>query len=467
MTQKLALVPLALAFLLFASIAFAQGQNITFPVAELGGCDSKEQCKAYCDDPANTGACLSFAEANGLMSSEEVARARAFVEQAGPGGCRGPECRTICADPAYRAECVAFAQEHGLVPPQGPQVNEPTIDEDKAMRVVEERGGPGGCRTKDECHAFCDAEGNMETCLAFAAEHNLMPPEELERARKMMTTGGPGGCRGMACRAYCENPDHAEVCLAFAEEQGFMPKEEVEKARKLMNATGPGGCRGIECKRQCEDPVHQKECFEFAVENGLISEEEAARARAFMQGRGSDEFGGPPGGGFEEFAGPGGCRGPEECARYCGEHPEECQGFGPTPSGPQDFGQDRAMEMRGFEAPPGMPCNTPEECRTLYEGGAGEFKGSVQEQEGGFNAEYQEQYRAQYEGQYQPHQEQYKGMGGEFQQFQPPEGYQPPPQNYEPPPESFEPPPSEPTSRLPASNFVAAVFSIVAQLLGI
>ena len=504
MARNLALAPLALVFLLFVSIAFAQGPNITFPIAELGGCESKEQCKTYCDDPANIEACVAFAESNGLMNRDEAAQARTFAGQTGPGGCRGPECRTICADPAYRAECIAFAREHGLVPPpQGPQVNEPTIDEDKAMRVVEERGGPGGCRTKDECRAFCDIEGNMETCLAFATEHDLMSPEDLERARKMMTEGGPGGCRGMQCRAYCESPDHAEECLAFAEAQGFIPPEEAEKARKLMNATGPGGCRGIECKRHCEDPAHQKECFEFAVQNGLISEEDAARARAFMQGGGPDEFGGPPGGRFEEFAGPGGCRGPEECIRYCSEHPEECRGFGPTPSGPQDFGQDRAIEMRRFEVPPGMPCNTPEECRALYEERAGEFRDSMQGQGGSFdrtlsppefyppegmpqggsfppqfpprefpgdyggefNAEYEGQYQQQYQPQYQ---QQYEGAGGEFQGFQPPgDGYQPPPQNYEPPPESFEPPPSEPTSRLPVSNFVAAVFSAVAQLLGL
>ncbi|HEY4522271.1 MAG TPA: hypothetical protein VJH91_01385 [Candidatus Paceibacterota bacterium] len=481
MVRNLALASFALGFLIFASTAFAQGQNIAFPIAELGGCSSKEQCKTYCDDPANIESCVAFAEANGLMSRDEAAQARTFAGKTGPGGCRGPECRTLCADPAYRAECIAFAREHGLAPPQGPQVDEPTIDEDRAMLVVEERGGPGGCRTKDECRAFCDAEGNMEMCLAFAAEHDLMSPQDLERARKMMTAGGLGGCRGMACRAYCENPEHAEACLAFAEEQGFMPKEEAEKARRLMNATGPGGCRGIECKRRCEDPAHQKECFEFAIENGLISEEEAARARAFMQGKGSDEFGGPPEG-FEEFAGPGRCRGPEECTRYCNEHPEECRGFGPPPAEGRDFGQDRAMDMRGFEVPSGMQCKTPEECRALYEERAREFRHEDAPQGGPFPPkrefpdDYGREFNAEYERQYQQqYQQLYEGMGGESQEFRPPEGYQPPPgdgyqqppQNYEPAPGSLEPPPSEPTSRIPASNFVAAVFSIVAQLLGL
>ncbi|PIR82324.1 hypothetical protein COU20_02770 [Candidatus Kaiserbacteria bacterium CG10_big_fil_rev_8_21_14_0_10_59_10] len=474
--------PLALACLMAASVAFAQGQNVTFPIAELGGCASKEQCKMYCDEPANIAACVSFAEANGLMSPAEAAQARTFAEITGPGGCRGRECRAVCADPARRTECMAFAQEHGLMkspPPQDLHIEEPGIDEDRAMRIVEERGGPGGCRTKDECHAFCNIESNVEMCLAFAAEHNLMPPQDLERARKMMAEGGPGGCRGVACRTYCENPDHAEECFAFAEAQGLIKPEEVERARKLMNVTGPGGCRGIECKRICEDPARHSECFEFAVQNGFISGEDAARMRSFMEERGPGgfEFAGPPEG-QEGVVGPGGCQGHEECARYCSERPDECGGFGPMPAESRDFGQDRAMDMRGFEAPPGLPCTTPEECRALYDERRGTFQGEMHEgnfehmrmppegpfppegypgeHSGEFNAEH-EQYRMQHDEHYRQYHQQYEGG----------DGYQEPylPENYE--HDSSAPAADEPTSHLPASNFVATVFSIVARLLGI
>jgi len=466
--RKLAPALFILALLLFASVAFAQEANITFPIAELGGCESKEQCKTYCDDPAHIASCVSFAEESGLMSPQEAEQARTLSELTGPGGCRGSECRTLCDDPAYRSECTEFAREHGIVPPPSPQSShigppepglqqegEPGIDEDKAMRIVEEQGGPGGCRTKDECRAFCDIESNVDTCLAFAAEHNLMSPEDLERARKMMAAGGPGGCRGLQCRAYCENPDHAEECLAFAEEQGFIPREEAEKARRLMNATGPGGCRGIECKRFCEDPAHHNECFEFAVENGFISEEEAAHARTFMQKGARDEFEGPPEG-FEEFTGPGGCRGAQECSRYCAEHPDECRGFGPSHSRPQDFGQDRTIESRELDIQPEITCSTPEECRALYEERAGELQ--HEHNSGEFSAEH--------ERQYQQYREQYESSTGEFQEFISPEEYQLSGDEHEPPPEDDEPS-SEPSSRLPASSFVASVFSIVAQLLGI
>ena len=394
MTHRHILAPLA-GILLAAGIAFAQEQSITFPIAELGGCNSKAECKTYCDAPENNERCLTFAEANGLMSKEETEQARKFVDQTGPGGCRGNECRSYCSDPAHREECIAFARLHGLDVPRGPSpeemeqrfreqtdfhpdTNEPNINEEKALRVIAEQGGPGGCKTKDECEAYCEVPEHVDQCLAFAALHELMAPEELERARKMMSEGGPGGCRGRECEAYCENPDHAEECLAFAEEQGFMPKEEIERARKMMNAVGPGGCRGIECKRACEDPAFRKECFEFAVQNGLIPPEEAARMREMME-RGPEIFGDEMRGQFE---GPGGCQGPEECRAYCEEHEEECQefggprgeGFGPPEDGDgrgfgpfHEVGQERAIEMRGFQIPPGAPCKSPEECREYFE----------------------------------------------------------------------------------------------------
>ena len=53
------------------SVAYAQESSITFPVADLGGCESKEACKAYCDIETNKESCLSFAESRGLMKKRK------------------------------------------------------------------------------------------------------------------------------------------------------------------------------------------------------------------------------------------------------------------------------------------------------------------------------------------------------------------------------------------------------------
>lgn len=54
---------------------------------------------------------------------------------------------------------------------------------------------PGGCRSREECEAFCFQEVNMETCMEFAVKNGMMKQEEIELFKK---TGGkgPGGCRG-------------------------------------------------------------------------------------------------------------------------------------------------------------------------------------------------------------------------------------------------------------------------------
>src|SRR3989344_9303688 len=110
------LVPLLiLGVLLSTGIILAQEDTVTFPVAELGGCESKETCKAYCEIEANLNACLTFAEAHGLMSKEDVEIARKVGFEEGPGGCRGEECRTYCETEGHTQECLAFAEEHDLL----------------------------------------------------------------------------------------------------------------------------------------------------------------------------------------------------------------------------------------------------------------------------------------------------------------------------------------------------------------
>lgn len=473
-TQKrLVLASATLSLSLAAGVALAQ-ENITFPIEELGGCASKEACRTYCDSVANAESCASFAETHGLVSAEEAEQIRTFAGQAGPGGCEGSECRAYCADSAHRDECIAFARAHGLtVPPSRaeiesrtesetefePDIDEPSIDEERAMQIVETQGGPGGCRTMEECQTFCDAEGNMEICFAFAVEHKLMSQGEIERARAMMSQTGPGGCRGLECRTYCENPEHADACLAFAEEQGFMEPEEAEKARKLMNTTGPGGCRGMECQRYCEDANHQEECLDFALQQGFISAEEAGSVRQFM------EHGGPGGcrtpeecerfclrhpeecgvmlpdvnqnemhERIENFTGPGGCEGPDECTRYCTEHPDAC-------GRSVDIMMEEKYELQGDQLPYHPPEYEPPDTPADYQH-------QFDEQ---YNEQYREQYQQQYEEQFREgYEQQYETEWQEHTDYTEP---------------SSEPVP-EPTSVFPFSSLAAAVYFVVSTLLG-
>ncbi|MBI5003485.1 hypothetical protein HZC00_00105 [Candidatus Kaiserbacteria bacterium] len=371
------------------------GPKITFPIAELGNCNSKDECKAYCDDSTHADACLAFGERTGLMKKEEVAQARSLAKQRGPGNCQGLACKKYCDDPSHADECIAFAKEHNLISAKDVQIaqviksgagpggcdsmsscwnycsdtahgdecsrfardnglepprqgkmppgvpsreeidqrfkhDEPKIDEEKAMQVLSQKGGPGGCKTMDECKNFCDQESNMKVCMAFAEENNLMSTEDVARAKKFMDKPGPGGCRGNACRTYCEDQSHMDECTALAVENGFMSKDEAERVKKFRDMRGPGGCKAEECKTYCEDSSHRDECTAFAIQNGFMTQEEADRMK-----------------GMQNMAGPGGCKG-EECRTYCEDssHRDECVAF--------------AKERGMMGTPPGEGRNSPD-----------------------------------------------------------------------------------------------------------
>ena len=345
-----------LGILLIAPFALAQESSITFPIDELGGCTSKEECKTYCDIPSNLEACMTFAEAHGLMPAEEVKRVREFAalvrNQGGPGGCTSPtECRTYCSQEGRFAECRAFAEEHNLERP-GDDFNreEPRLDENKAAQAIEQYGGPGGCTSMEACRTFCETEGNHDTCFAYAQEHGLMSAQDIERAKTLIDNEGPGGCRGEECRVYCEDPAHREECFAFAREHRFITEEEAERAEQfhtIIEQGGPGGCRGEECRAYCGNSAHREECMAFAREHGFGPPQE------FEQGQ--QEVGESPYPEFREIPPPGDIP-PEMQQEYEermrmmqeyreGSYPMPPEGQYPPPEGypPQD------QDMRQFE----------------------------------------------------------------------------------------------------------------------
>ncbi|OGG76686.1 hypothetical protein A3B35_00385 [Candidatus Kaiserbacteria bacterium RIFCSPLOWO2_01_FULL_54_24] len=354
-----------------------------------GGCVGLA-CKTYCGSEEHIDECLAFAEEHDIIPPEEVAIAKEVRTKGGPGGCKSEkECRAYCDGGGHFEECLAFAEKHNLIPKE----------ELEMAKKMGDKSGPGGCR-REACKTYCENPEHMDECLKFAEENGLMSSEDLERAKKFGNKPGPGGCRGRECESYCENPEHMDACIAFAEENGMMSKEEAERAKKFAGKPGPGGCVGEACRRYCDDAAHQDECFKFAVDNGLLSEEDQERmkemrdfvgpggckgeecrtycevddpgrqaeCRAFAKENGIGlGRGGPQG---EGMSGPGGCKTPDECRAYCESHQEECGGFRPGEGPDRPVGQERAMQQRGFEVPPGLmeECKeNPEACREKFQ----------------------------------------------------------------------------------------------------
>ncbi|OHA91020.1 MAG: hypothetical protein A2758_01365 [Candidatus Zambryskibacteria bacterium RIFCSPHIGHO2_01_FULL_49_18] len=212
--------------LLFLVPSNAFAQELPEAFVGPGGCTIKEECRSYCNIDSNKEECLTFAVEKGMMTQEEADKARKFLNQTGPGGCRGDECKNYCEDPTHTEECLKFAVENGMI-------DEAQAARMRKMKEIAEMSGPGGCKGQ-ECRAYCEDEAHMEECFAFARENGLVGEKEVEgyetgkkiRA-KIETAGGPGGCRSeRECHEYCSDASRVEECVAFgAESTGKSPEE--------------------------------------------------------------------------------------------------------------------------------------------------------------------------------------------------------------------------------------------------
>lgn len=263
----------------------ANPDAINYPVKELGNCGDKAACKAYCDNEENIDACLVFASKHNLMSKDELSRAEKFLEagKKGPGGCSDRDsCKQYCDDMGHLEECVAFAEENGLLPPD-------ELEKMKKVQAAIAKGVmPPACKSKKQCDVYCEDPAHMEECIDFAIKAGFMQDREMDDARKMLAAVKKGAkmpaCKGKEeCDAYCSQEEHYEECTAFAEAAGFMTGEEAAMARKTKGK-GPGGCRNREeCDAFCNNPANEEICFNFGKENGLIPQEDMQKMQEGAQ----------------------------------------------------------------------------------------------------------------------------------------------------------------------------------------
>lgn len=307
-----------LSFTAVGYIVLAGESDIQYPVAELGNCKDKEDCKIYCDNPKNMEACINFAEKNNLMSGEEIQVAKKFMAAGneGPGGCADrDECEEYCNDMNHINECISFAEENNLMSPE-------ELEEAKKIQTALANGvKPPACGNKEECDVYCEETEHMEECIGFGIAAGFLQGKELEDAQKMLEAIKRGvkplPCKGKeSCDEYCNNPDNMEICITFAIEAGFMSEEEKADSLKMLEAVKKGAkppnCRGEEeCQIYCSQEEHIEECINFSVAAGYMSEEDAAMAR---------KTGGK---------GPGGCIAKEECEAFCNnpDNQETCFNF--------------------------------------------------------------------------------------------------------------------------------------------
>lgn len=273
-------------------------KELAYPIAELGNCQNQDACKAYCEKPENTEACTRFGISSGLMTEDEAEIAQTVSE------------------------------------------------------ISEASAGPGGCTSKESCESYCEKPENVDACLDYAEQNNIMTADDLAKARKVVQVlkegiKTPGDCASpITCKNYCSDNTHAVECVNFGKTAGLLTAEEAAEAEKvaplMQSGQTPGGkTNKEELEAYCD--THRDECDKFFEQAGVKKstppegEEPKENAPSIFEGK--------------EGGGPGGCKTKAECDAYCDSHPGEC---------------DQAVIEAGGEVKEATAlCSTKEECEAF------------------------------------------------------------------------------------------------------
>ena len=176
--------------------------KVSYPVAELGNCDSRDACKLYCDSASHVDACFAFAQKVGLMTKEKIAAAKIILSKKGPGSCSSrDECVSYCADSSHQDECLSFAKEHKVIASTTVML----------IQKINSGSGPGACKSAATCKMYCEDSSHEGECRSFAEENGLlrrlastsqMRPDRMGTStsgdvRAILASTTPGRDRGM------------------------------------------------------------------------------------------------------------------------------------------------------------------------------------------------------------------------------------------------------------------------------
>ncbi|MBI2595811.1 hypothetical protein HYW46_03725 [Candidatus Daviesbacteria bacterium] len=257
------------------------------------GCDSKENCSAFCADPNNQDKCNEFANKTGLLGGKETG---------GPGGCQTPEtCGSFCSDPNNFKACQSFSPGNDF-------------------------RGPGGCTDVTSCRNYC--ESNPDQCRSYAPDSSgyyvpfVCPSNEFH---------GPGG----ACTAVSETKPATDCVGADKYWNGdscqdqapdgidpTVPNAHFEARADMGNCKTPG-----ECYDYCKANPTAESCKGFDG-NSQRPTDDYTPYVYFTPGTEVKH---------EPIKEMGDCTTPGGCYDYCKDHKDACPGFNEKAPRPPDI----------------------------------------------------------------------------------------------------------------------------------
>ncbi len=260
-----------------------------------GGCDSKESCDAFCQNSENQQTCFNFGKENGLIPQEDLNRMEEGKQKFQEGLKMAPPEALSCIQSVVGPEKFAKMQTGGFLPDKnlGEQI--------RSCFEKNVPAGPGGCKSKEECDAFCSDRNNQETCFNFAKKNNLISEEQIQQMEQQRKEGN-----NQAGNMLNNAPTEVVSCL----------KEKLGEERFSKMQSG-----SFMPDRGTGDIM--KSCFES------FRPEQPRENQLNNNQPGQMQNSGPQGQPTSGFVGPGGCTDPNSCQNFCADekNKEECVNF--------------------------------------------------------------------------------------------------------------------------------------------
>lgn len=194
------------------------------------GCNSQQECDKYCATAENMEECISFGAEAGILPASQQENARKVLTAIKNGAvppCQGRACPAFCRSRENAAACEKFRKEAGI-----PTRTQMTVIQ-KILTLITEKGiTMPTCSGEQECQDYCSQGTNIEECIKFAEDKGVITSSQAKAAMAgdEAAPEGPDGCKTKEeCDAFCDNPDNSEACFNFAKENGMISEEELKK----------------------------------------------------------------------------------------------------------------------------------------------------------------------------------------------------------------------------------------------
>lgn len=177
-----------------------QKYGVTFPISELGSCNSVTECYSYCANPANRDACVAFARKKGFYKISIFEAAKQVL------GCDSESsCKEVCGLQANWEKCGEFAKKYRLSGGRVESLPDKAAMLEKAKEYL-------GCNSYDSCKALCNEPSNQQKCQELSRMVTSATPLPAGRENCRNLTEKMGSASSEGIKAYylknCAPPDY-------------------------------------------------------------------------------------------------------------------------------------------------------------------------------------------------------------------------------------------------------------------